>query len=98
MTTLTTPNDLVKPISETDLIIKRIEAAFKLHPKPHKYANSAYYIITVEGAYSPDDIKEVIAKYKEIGWSAIDVYRAYRKKSGEKIKLISTKFKFYEMY
>lgn len=92
---LTTPKDVVKPASQVDQIIQLIEAEFKKNPQPRKHLTSLYYIITLKkAAFSADDIKEVIAQYKENGWEMIESYREYERRGGEKI--INTKFRFFE--
>ena len=97
MKTLTAPKDLIKPVSQAKEIIQLIETEFKKNPKLHKHNNSAYYILTLKNAvFSSDDIREVIARYKKMGWVMIESYREYENRGGEKI--INTKFRFFEMY
>lgn len=92
---LTTPKDLVKPESQVDLIVEKVQAAFEKKPKMHAHNTSVYYIVTIDGGYSPEDIKKVIALYTtEGGWKSVETYRAYETRQRQ--KLIFTKLKFYE--
>ena len=103
MTAITKPQDLMKPVSQVDDIIKLIEAEFKKNPKMRTNdipdrpdLLSAYYIITIKGFYSSDDINTVIRRYiDDAGWKLIEVYRSYAER-GQTAQL--TKFRFYEIY